>query len=268
MTSNENVILTKKDLTNVLIRYIWARQMPFNYETMQSGGWVWAIHPAMKKIYGDDEILREKYHDHFKFYNTHPWMGNIILGACLAIESTKDKDATRTAVELRTGLMGPLAGLGDSIIWILPMTILGAIAAYQALGGSIMGWVIAEVIQLIIWFSFNKLFYVAYDQGVSFVTNKNQQLKALTDAASIIGLAVVGALIASTVNVKFAIQLDYGEVSQSLNDLLNTIIPHFGNIITVALVYWGLGKKGMSSGKMVLILIIVSVVLAVLGILG
>ncbi|MPN25465.1 PTS system mannose-specific EIID component [bioreactor metagenome] len=195
-------------------------------------------------------------------------MGNIILGACLAIESTKDQDATRTAVELRTGLMGPLAGLGDSIIWILPMTILGAIAAYQALAGSIMGYVIAEVIQLVIWFTFNRLFFVAYEQGVTFVTNKSEQLKNFTEAASVIGLAVVGALIASTVKVNFAVMLNYGEVSQSLNDLLNTIVPRFGNIVTVLAIYWGLGKKGMTSGKMVLILVIAGILLAAAGILG
>ena len=84
-------ILTKKDLSKVLNRYVWARQSPFNYETMQSGGWVWAIHPAMAKIYDNDkEVLSAKYRQHFRFYNTHPWMGNIILGACLAIEETKE----------------------------------------------------------------------------------------------------------------------------------------------------------------------------------
>ena len=54
-------ILTKKDLSKVLNRYVWARQSPFNYETMQSGGWVWAIHPAMAKIYDNDkEVLSAK----------------------------------------------------------------------------------------------------------------------------------------------------------------------------------------------------------------
>lgn len=138
-------VLTKKDLRRCLNRYIFTRQSPFNYETMQSGGWVYSIHPAMEKIYdGDADLLAEKYKDHFKFYNTHPWMGNIILGACIAIESTKDPDATKQAVEMRTALMGPLAGIGDAIIWIMFMTILGAIAAYMALEGSIVGWVIAK----------------------------------------------------------------------------------------------------------------------------
>ena len=262
-------VLTKKDLRRCLNRYIFTRQSPFNYETMQSGGWVYSIHPAMEKIYdGDADLLAEKYKDHFKFYNTHPWMGNIILGACIAIESTKGPDATKQAVEMRTALMGPLAGIGDAIIWIMFMTILGAIAAYMALEGSIVGWVIAEVIQLVIWFAFYKLFFVAYDQGVTFVTTRSAQLQHITEAASVLGLSVVGALVASTVNVKFGITMSYGEVVQPVNDLLDSIIPHFGNVVTVALIYWGLGRKSMTSGKMIVIVLVAAIVLSAIGILA
>lgn len=262
-------VLTKKDLRRCLNRYIFTRQSPFNYETMQSGGWVYSIHPAMEKIYdGDADLLAEKYKDHFKFYNTHPWMGNIILGACIAIESTKDPDATKQAVEMRTALMGPLAGIGDAIIWIMFMTILGAIAAYMALEGSIVGWVIAEAIQLVIWFAFYKLFFVAYEQGVTFVTTRSAQLQHITEAASVLGLSVVGALVASTVNVKFGITMSYGEVVQPVNDLFDSIIPHFGNVVTVALIYWGLGRKSMTSGKMIIIVLVAAIVLSAIGILA
>ena len=262
-------VLTKKDLRRCLNRYIFTRQSPFNYETMQSGGWVYSIHPAMEKIYdGDADLLAEKYKDHFKFYNTHPWMGNIILGACIAIESTKDPDATKQAVEMRTALMGPLAGIGDAIIWIMFMTILGAIAAYMALEGSIVGWVIAEVIQLVIWFAFYKLFFVAYEQGVTFVTTRSAQLQHITEAASVLGLSVVGALVASTVNVKFGITMSYGEVVQPVNDLLDSIIPHFGNVVTVALIYWGLGRKNMTSGKMIVLVLVAAILLYAIGVLA
>jgi len=262
-------VLTKKDLRRCLNRYIFTRQSPFNYETMQSGGWVYSIHPAMEKIYdGDADLLAEIYKDHFKFYNTHPWMGNIILGACIAIESTKDPDATKQAVEMRTALMGPLAGIGDAIIWIMFMTILGAIAAYMALEGSIVGWVIAEVIQLVIWFAFYKLFFVAYEQGVTFVTTRSAQLQHITEAASVLGLSVVGALVASTVNVKFGITMSYGEVVQPVNDLLDSIIPHFGNVVTVALIYWGLGRKNMTSGKMIVLVLVAAILLSAIGVLA
>jgi len=265
--SNNSVVLSKKDLDQVLWRYIFVRQAPFNYETMQSGGFVWAMHPAMEKIYGDDDVIAKKYRSYFRFYNTHPWCGNIILGACLALESTKDESATDTAVELRTALMGPLAGLGDSIIWVLLMAVMGAIAGYQALNGSIGGWVIAEAVQLVIWFAFNKMFYIAYKQGVEFVTTRSAQLHNLTECASIVGIAVVGALIASIVNVHFGITMTVGEISQSLDDQLNSIIPCFGNIVAVVLIYKALGIKKMNSAKMVVYIIIISIILGATGIL-
>lgn len=268
---SNNKILTKQDLTRTLIRYVWARQAPFNYETMQSGGWTWAIYPAMAKIYDNDtEVLKAKFRQHFRFYNTHPWMGNVILGACLAIEESKEPGCTETAVDLRTALMGPLAGLGDSIIWVMLPTILGAIASYMALEGSLMGWFIAWVVQMVIWIAFWFMFYKAYDAGVEFVTSRSQQMANLTSAAGIVGLAVVGALIASTVNVKLGSLFEWkvGEVSLNLNDRLNMIIPHFMNVVTMAIIYWALGKSGMTTGKLVLIALVVGVVLGAVGVLG
>ncbi len=263
-----NKVLTKQDLTNVLVRYVWARQSPFNYETMQSGGWVWAIHPAMAKIYDNDaEVLKAKYRQHFRFYNTHPWMGNIILGACLAIEESKEPDCTETAVDLRTALMGPLAGLGDSIIWVILPTILGAIAAYMALDGSIMGWVIAEAFNVGIWMLFWFGFYISYEKGVEFITSKSTSMANMTAAAGILGLAVVGALIATTVNVKVGVQMTVGEVSQDLNSLLNMVIPHFANVVATILIWMGL-NKGMTTGKMVLVCIAVGLVLGGVGLLA
>ena len=266
-----NRILTKQDLTKTLYRYIWARQAPFNYETMQSGGWTWSIWPAMVKIYDNDrELLKEKFRQHFRFYNTHPWMGNVILGACLAIEETKEPGCTETAVDLRTALMGPLAGLGDSIIWVMLPTILGAIASYMALDGSLMGWFIAWVVQMIIWLAFWFMFYKAYDAGVEFVTSKSQQMANLTAASGIVGLAVVGALIASTVNVKLGKLFEWqvGDVSLILNDRLNMIVPHFMNVVTMAIVYWALGRSGMTTGKLVGIALVVGLALGAVGVLG
>lgn len=263
---SNNTVLTRKDLRGAITRYVLTRQMCFNYETMQSAGWVYSMHPCMKKIYGDDEILKQKYRRHFQFFNTQPWFGSLIFGACLAIESTKDPEATETAVNLRTGLMGPFAGLGDAIVFILPMTILGAIAAYNALEGSIIGWVIAQACAVVLWLVFWKLFYVAYDEGVSFVTTRNAQLKNLTEAASILGLTVVGALVASTVKVNISYTFTVGEVSQTVQTLLESIMPKFPSVCVVAAVYWGLGKKWMSSSKMVWIIIILALILAFLGI--
>lgn len=266
---SNKVELTKKDLTRCINRYILTRQAPFNYETMQSGGWVYSIHPAMEKIYGDDpELLAQKYESHFKFYNTQPWFGNLILGACIAIEQTKDPDATQSSVDMRTALMGPLAGLGDAIIFVMFATVFGAIAAYSALEGSILGWVIAQTFGTVLWITFYKLFYVAYNQGVEFITSRSAQMNRLTSAAAVIGLSVVGALVATTVDVHFGLSWEIGELTQNLDDLVNSILPYFCNVLFVVLIYFGLDIKKMTSARMVVIVLVLSIVLSAIGILA
>lgn len=266
--ASETVMLDRKDLKQVLKRYVVSRQICFNYETMQSGPWVWSMHPAMKKIYKDDDILAEKYKSYFKFFNCHPWFGQLILMSNLAVESTKNEDATETAMDVRTGLMGPLAGLGDAIVWVLLPTVLGAIAAYQAQAGSMVGWALAVAVNIALWMVFWKLAFPVYEKGVSFITAKSGSLRNLTSACSILGIMVVGAMVASTVNVNITYSWTVGNLTQKLGDLLNSIVPHFGNIVATAAIYWGLGRKKMSSGLMIWIIIAVSIVLGALKICG
>jgi len=262
------VILTKKDLKQVLTRYVLSRQTCFNYETMQSGPWVWSMHPAMKKIYNDDDVLAEKYRSYFKFFNCHPWFGQLILMSNLAIESTKVPEATETALNVRTSLMGPLAGLGDAIVWVLLPTVTGAIAGYQAQNGSLVGLLIAMLVNIALWFVFWNLSFPVYKQGVSFITSKAGSLRNLTEVCSILGIMILGAMVATTVNVTFAASWTVGDLTQNLNDLLNTIIPHFGNVLTVGILYWALGKPKMKSSYLIWIVIIAAIVLGGIGFLG
>lgn len=243
---SENTVLTKKDINRVLTRYVVSRQTCFNYETMQSGPWVWSMHPAMKKIYQDDDVLAEKYKSYFKFFNCHPWFAQLIMMANLAIESTKEENCTETALDVRTSLMGPLAGLGDAIVWVLLPTVLGAIAGYQAQNGGIFGMVLAIAVNIALWVVFWKLAWPVYQKGVSFITDRSASLHNLTEVCSILGIIVLGAMVASTVNVNIAYSWTVGDLTQNLGDLLNTIIPCFGNVVTTAILYWALGHKKMT----------------------
>lgn len=79
---------------------------------------------------------------------------------------------------------------------------------------------------------------------------------------------MLGAMVATTVNVKFAFSWQVGDLKQNLNDLLNTIIPCFGNVVTVAILYWALGLKKVKSSSLIWIVIIVAIVLGAIGFLG
>lgn len=267
MENQEQQVLDKKILKKVLTRYVLSRQTCFNYETMQSGPWVWSMLPAMKELYTDEEIA-EKNKDYFKFFNTHPWFGQLILMATLAIESTKTKDATTTAMDVRTSLMGPLAGLGDAIVWVLLPTVLGAIAGYNAQGGSLVGMFIGIAANVAIWLLFWKISLPVYKSGVTFITSKADSLRNLTEVCSILGIVVLGSMVATTVNVNFAFTWTVGDLTQNLNDLLNTIIPCFGNVVTVAILYWALGSKKIKSNALIWIVIVVAIVLGAIGFLG
>lgn len=265
MSDNKNM-LTKKDIDQVLLRYVMSRQTCFNYETMQSGPWVWSMHPAMKKIYGDDKVLTEKYRSYFKFFNCHPWFGQLIMMANLAVESTKEEGCTETALDIRTSLMGPLAGLGDAIVWVLLPTVLGAIAGYQAQNGSMFGTVLAIAVNIALWLVFWKLAYPVYQKGVSFITDKSASLRNLTEVCSILGIIVLGAMVASTVRVNIAYSWTVGDLTQNLGDLLSAIIPSFGSVVTTAILYWALGSKKVKAATLIWIVVAVAIILGALGI--
>lgn len=101
--------------------------------------------------------------------------------------------------------MGPFAAIGDSIFAALIPTIFGALAANMAINGNPTGifiWVIAQISVMI--FRWKQLEF-AYREGISLVTTMQHRLTALTDAATLLGVFMVGALVAATmINVKLS----------------------------------------------------------------
>ncbi len=256
-------ILTKKDVNNARNRWLTSAQICFNYETMQSASVVYAVGPCLEKIYANKpDDLRASLLAHFRFFNTQPWMGNIILSAALAIEETGGENAIETGSAIRTSLMGPFAGLGDSIFFVLPKTVLGALAAYMAIEGNYTGVFLAGAIGAIMFLVRIKMWDIAYVKGVQFITSSQSRLNSLTDAASVMGLVVVGALIASNVRVVVPYVFKIGESTTKLSDIFDKIMPNMLPLLAVISTYWALGKKNMTSTKMVWVIIIVSVIAA------
>ena len=269
MNNENSEKLSKKDLRGVFCRWWLQSQICFNYETMQSAGVVAAIGPVIEKLYGKNkELVKQKLTKYFQFFNTNPWVGNLILGSVVALEETKEENVTDTANALKTGLMGPLAGIGDSIFFVIPMAVLGAIAAYMAKAGSAVGLGIAFVFSLIMFWVRYKMFDVGYKVGVNFVTTKKNMFDRLTESASILGLVVIGGLLASFIKVNIPYVFKYGEVKTSIMDTLNMIMPQLLPLVFTFFAYWILGKKKMTTVKLVFMLIAISIIGSAIGLLG
>ena len=87
-----------------------------------------------------------------------------------------------------------------------------------------------------------------------------------TDAASVLGLTVVGALVPSVVKVPMNVSVNIGEVSLDIQSMLDKIIPAALPLAVVLLSYWLLGKKKMTTVKLILILMVVGVAFGLLNV--
>ena len=262
--------LSKREIKKAMVRSFCYQWQSFNYETMQSCGFAQFIAPALKKIYKDnDELVAKKTKQYMStFYNTENTMGQIIHGATLALEESETEGITETAVALRTGLMGPFAGLGDSIFKVSSKVIFGSLAGYMALENSIVGLLLCLALCIFCngfvryWF-----FMEGYKQGVSFITTKQDMIKSLTTAVTIMGLVVVGCMIPSTIKINIPFVFAYGEAEQSIQSILDAIFPYLLPVSVTAMIYKGLGSKKMTTVKMVWLIITVCILLTWAGVL-
>lgn len=260
--------VTKKDLRKTAARYNFMACNIFNYESQMGPAVAWAMAPVLRKIYKKDDEYKEALNNHFNYYNSTTVMSSVILGATLAIEEKDGIAAKETVQSLKTSLMGPFAGVGDTFVWVLWPTIMGSISGYMAQQGNPLGAIIWFICNIAFWFVKSKFFELGYRSGTKMITELGQKLSVFTEAASIMGLSVVGALIATSVKVQTALNFKVGEVSLALQtDILDQIMPALLPVLLTALVYKLLGNKKWTPTKLILLIIVISLVCSFFGIL-
>lgn len=260
--------LDKKDINRACWRSFCYQWPSFNYETMQSAGFTRFIVPSLRKIYGD-EVAAEKAQQYISsFYNSENTMAQIIHGATLALEESETPGVTDTAIALRTGLMGPFAGLGDSVFKMSNKVIFGSLAGYMALQNSPIGLFLCIAFSIFLnVFVRRWLFMAGYKQGVEFITTKQDLIKGITAAVTVLGLVVIGCMIPATVKVTTPLVFTMGDATQNIQDILDQIIPYLLPVAVTFAVYKALAIKKMTTVRMVWIVIFVCIVLTFFGIL-
>ena len=265
---NREPVLTKKDCVKGACRWSLMAVTTFNYDKQLAPAVVFGIGPLLRKIYPDDEEYVEALNNHFRYFNTHPWVANLVLGATLALEDKEGISAADAVQNIKVSLMGPLAGIGDTLIWTLLPTILGSIAGYMALEGNPVGtilWLLTNVFFIAIR---TQLMWVGYREGTKLITKFGSRIAQITDAASVLGLTVVGALAATVVTAKTPLTFQMGEVNMALADLLDKILPSMISVLTVWALYKLIGRKGMKITTIILLVILFSMACSAFGILA
>lgn len=223
---------------------------------MQGLGYAWVIMPALKRIYKDDpEGMKQALKMQLSYFNTIPAMSHLIVGADMALEEEFGIEAENAVAGLKTGLMGPFAGVGDTLFIAIYRAIVFSIASYMALEGNALGLLIPIIACIAVMAVRYKFTTMGYAQGKKLATGFADKIAPITEGAAILGLTVVGGLIASVISYKLDLTFTMGEVTLSVQENLDKILPCMIPLGIVMLSYWLLGKKNMNSTRLIFVLL-------------
>lgn len=284
-----NSMTTYKDTTpaarldnKTLNKMVWRSmqlQAAFNYERMQSAGWLWSILPGLQKIHTNKEDLATSMTHNMDFLNTHPFAVTFVMGMVLSMEQQKLDIQTIRSVRISTA--APLGGIGDALFWYTLIPITAGMTANMAIDGNIVGpilyFIIAFGVEMALRYG---LLYWSYNMGTKAVSMMTANAKEFSRAASILGVFVVGALIANYgggthlgISIPNGQTLDAttGEMVDvfiNIQDYLNKILPCLIPLLFTLMCYFLIKKKGWTPSKCILLFLIIGIVGAMFGIWG
>lgn len=132
--------LNKKDLKKVFWNQMTIR-CANNYERQQNAGFTQAMMPVIEKLYDDQDAKKEAYARHMEYFLTNDITSAIPVGISAAMEemNVNEDDFDPSSISaVKMALMGPLAGLGDSLLNGTVRPILASLAI--SFVGAGLGW--------------------------------------------------------------------------------------------------------------------------------
>lgn len=266
LTKDERSLLAKTYVRNNMIFF------NSNSVTMQGRAFAFSMLPALRKYYKDDpEEMRKSFVRYNEFFNTHACMAGLIAGICVAMEKEKASKGTidgETISKIKTSLMGPTAGIGDAFFFNCVRVIAAGIGIGFAAQGSLLG---AFIFVLIYGGSYLVCKWILMVQGYKVGTRlvdqafKSGVIPIITKLAGIVGMTMVGAMIATNVNITITAAPVINGATVDIQSALDMIAPGL-----LSLILWGVlfkyVKKGINPVWLVLIVIVACVALAAIGV--
>lgn len=266
--------LTKKDLRKGWLAWQFWSMSTLSYEKLEASGFAQSMVPIAKKLYGEGtKEYSQCLVRHSVFYNTEPQIGAVVNGITASLEESKSKGEVvpdDMIHSVKTSLMGPLAGIGDSMVQGILIPILLSIGMSISANGNPLGVVFYAVVYAAIMFSANYWLYVkGYELGTSASDALiGENASRLKNAFNVLGIMVVGGLGANFVKLTTAIKFVNQESHTTFNvqKVLNGFFPGLLSLLAVLFSYYLISKRGWTSNKVLLALIVVAIVGVLVGI--
>ena len=242
-------LLSRGDLTNMYLKS-FGLEGPFIYSRLQAIGWCRAMLPAIEKIYTNDEDRCDAINRHLEFFNTNPEFSTFILGISASMEEQNAQDPnfdTASINNVKAGLMGPIAGIGDSFWWGIVKTVASGIGCQFAMQGNVLGPILFLLIfNIPHWAIRYILTQKSYELGhrILDAMTENGIIEKISLCAGILGMMVIGAMTSSMISISTPLVFNMAnEVTLELQTVLDEILPNLLPLVTMLVVAWLLRKN-------------------------
>ena len=270
---NENKIITKKELRKSWFIWYLGAEVSNSYERLQSLIFCASMIPVLKKLYTTKETLSDALKRHLSFFNTEGIAGSIVQGITIAMEeqraASNDSSQDTMITSIKTGLMGPVAGIGDSIVWAAIMPIIIALFLPFAIQGSSLGAIMPIILYTgISMFIGYFLCIRGYTIGRNSILQllQNGKIKDLIEGAAVLGLFMMGALAASYISIKTPLEIAVKNSQPIvLQQILDSIVPGLLELVAVFTIYFYMKKKGPNYNIIMGTILVLSVIASVVG---
>ena len=207
----------KKNLRHLFWRsgHFWAN---FNMVKMMGQTYAFCLFPILNEVYaGKEDLRREAMLRNTEFFNCNASMSGLCLGVSYALEKERaanpDSVSPQMITNIKTSLMGPLAAIGDSLFFNCIRVISGGIGIALASQGNPLGVVLFVAIYGGLFLALKwTLIKLGYGLGTNVITEAFHSgiIGMITQSACIMGLMMVGALVAQMVSVQIPLVVPMG----------------------------------------------------------
>lgn len=253
--SDEIKKVTQQDLDKAWWNWMFFWASAFSMERMQSISFIHSMKPVLDRLYGDDkEEITLACKRHMVFFNTEPQTGVIAHGVTIALEEQRANGSPidgEMINAVKAGIMGPMAGIGDSMIPGTLIPILLAIGMGMSQDGSPIGAIFYIVAYLtIMLFLSHWLFNMGYKYGTEVMGElASGSFRKVTATMAVLGLVVSGGIGASIISLRTPLGFASGELAVSLQATLDGIFPALLPLILTLWLWRGMRTKGWAINK-------------------
>ena len=156
--------------------HVWLRllflQSSWNYQRMQGLGFLFALLPGLQRLCPPEELAKACLR-HAGYFNTHPYLAPLVVGAVLKLEEERAAQGDDRSIDIndfKEIVAAPYAAIGDALFWGGLRPLVAAVALFFAIKGIIWTPLIFLLLYNLIPFWFRVVFFeYGYRHGLKSV---------------------------------------------------------------------------------------------------